>query len=156
MNPKLRLANFLLFIKRLCETYLTFSKSKDHSTPLMKSCNMLNLFDIHKFMVSTFVYKCVKRRISVCENWYRLYRNIYNTHSNICHEYIIEKTFWQRAWGLVPASPVSVVNRDAISPRPSYILKKGCIKSGVKQHCLFSFVLVNSHIITERYFLLCN
>ena len=28
-------------------------------------------------------------------------------------------------WGLVPALPVSVVNRNAISPRPSYIPKKG-------------------------------
>ena len=36
---------------------------------------------------------------------------------------------------------------DIITPR-----KLGCIKSGVKQHCLFPFVLVNSHIITERYF----
>ena len=43
-------------------------------------------------------------------------------------------------WGLVPASPVSEVNRNAISPRPSYIPKNGCIKSGVKQHCLFPFL----------------
>ena len=28
--------------------------------------------------------------------------------------------------------------------------KKACVKSGVKQPCLFPFVLVNSHIITER------
>ena len=38
---------------------ITFSKSKEHSAPLMKSCNMLNIFDINKYMVSTFVYKCV-------------------------------------------------------------------------------------------------
>ena len=47
---------------------ITFSKSKDHSAPLMNSCNMLNIFDINKYMVSTFVYKCVKERISVCED----------------------------------------------------------------------------------------
>ena len=49
----------------------------------MKSCNMLNIFDINKYMVSTFVHKCVKGRISVCEDWFRPYRNIYNTHSSL-------------------------------------------------------------------------
>ena len=45
-----------------------------------------------------------------------------------------------------PASPVSVVNRDATSPWPSYTPKKGCIRSEVKQHCLFPFVLVKKKI----------
>ena len=34
-------------------------------------------------MVSTFVYKCVKGRISVCEDWFRPYRNIYNTRTSL-------------------------------------------------------------------------
>ena len=34
-------------------------------------------------MVSTFVYKCVKGRISVCEDWFRPNRNIYSTRSNL-------------------------------------------------------------------------
>ena len=37
----------------------------DHSAP-----NMLNIFDINKYMVSTFVYKCVKGRIYNCEDWF--------------------------------------------------------------------------------------
>ena len=49
---------------------ITFSKSMDHSAPLMKSCNMLNILDINKSLISTFVYKCVEGRISVCENCY--------------------------------------------------------------------------------------
>ena len=40
-------------------------------------------FDINKFMVSTFVNKCVIGRISVCENWIRLNRNIYKTRSSL-------------------------------------------------------------------------
>ena len=52
---------------------------------------------------------------------------------------IIEETYLA-SWGLEPASPVSVVNRHAISSRPSYIPKKGCIKHRVKQYCLFPFV----------------
>ena len=50
---------------------VTFSKSKDHSAPLMRSCNMLNIFDIKNYFVFTFVYECVKERISVCEDWFR-------------------------------------------------------------------------------------
>ena len=34
-------------------------------------------------MVSTFVYKCVKGRISVCEDWFRPNRNIYRTRSSL-------------------------------------------------------------------------
>ena len=34
-------------------------------------------------MVSTFVFKCVKGRISVCEDWFRPYRNSYNTGSSL-------------------------------------------------------------------------
>ena len=34
-------------------------------------------------MVSTFVYKCVKGRISVFEDWFRPYRNSYNTRSSL-------------------------------------------------------------------------
>ena len=62
---------------------ITFSKSKDHSAPLVKSCNMLNIFDINKYIVSTFVYKFVKGRISVCEDWFRPNRNIYSTRSSL-------------------------------------------------------------------------
>ena len=34
-------------------------------------------------MVSTLVYKCVKGRISVCEDWSRPYRNIYSTRGSL-------------------------------------------------------------------------
>ena len=34
-------------------------------------------------MVSNFVYKCDKGRISVCEDWFRPNRNIYNAHSSL-------------------------------------------------------------------------
>ena len=34
-------------------------------------------------MVSTFVYKCVKGRISVYEDWFQPYRNINNTRSSL-------------------------------------------------------------------------
>ena len=43
----------------------------------MKSCNMLNIFDINEYMVSTFV------RISACEDWFRPNRNIYRTRSSL-------------------------------------------------------------------------
>ena len=44
---------------------------------------MLNIFDINKYMVSTFVYKCIKGRISLCEDWFRPNRNIYRTRSSL-------------------------------------------------------------------------
>ena len=34
-------------------------------------------------MASTFVYKCLKGRISICEDWFRPYRNIYNKRSSL-------------------------------------------------------------------------
>ena len=78
-GPKTTIGKLLLLRKK-CESY-HFSKSKDHSAPLVKSRNMLNIFDINKHVVSTFVYKCVKGRISVCEDWFRPYRNSYCTRS---------------------------------------------------------------------------
>ena len=73
---------------------ITFSKSKDHSAPVIKSCNMLNISDINKNIVYTFVYKCVKGIISVCEDWLRPYRNIYSTlcslsDSLFVHQYLV-------------------------------------------------------------------
>ena len=62
---------------------ITFSKFKDHLAPLMKSCNMLNIFDINMYVASTFVYKCIKGRISVCEDWFRPSRNIYRTRRSL-------------------------------------------------------------------------
>ena len=81
-GPKIMIVKLFIVQKKIVRP-ITFSKSKDHSAPLIKSCNMLNLFDINKFMVSTFVYKCGKGRISVCEDWFRVYRNIYNTRSSL-------------------------------------------------------------------------
>ena len=49
----------------------------------MKRCNMINIFDIKKYIVSTFVYKCVKVRISVCADWFRPNKNIYRTRSSL-------------------------------------------------------------------------
>ena len=40
-------------------------------------------------------------------------------------------------WGLEPASLIT--SQQMICSRPSFIPKKGCIKPGVKQHCLFPF-----------------
>ena len=34
-------------------------------------------------MVYTFVYKCAKGRISVCEDWFQPYRNIYSTRRSL-------------------------------------------------------------------------
>ena len=44
---------------------------------------MLKIFDINKYMVYTLVYKCVKLRISVCENCFRSYRYSYNARSSL-------------------------------------------------------------------------
>ena len=43
---------------------------------------MLNIFDINKYIVSTFVSKC-KGRIFVCVDRFRPKRNIYNTLSSL-------------------------------------------------------------------------
>ena len=66
-GPKTTIGKLFVAQKKIV-TAITFSKSKDHSAPLIKSCNMLNIFDINKYIVSTFVYKCVKGRISLCED----------------------------------------------------------------------------------------
>ena len=71
----------LFIVQKKIVRAITFIKSKDHSAPLMKSCNVLNIPDTNKYMASTFVYKCVKGSISLCEDWFRHYRNIYNTSS---------------------------------------------------------------------------
>ena len=52
----------------------------------MRNLNWINgehIFYINKFMVSTFVNKCVIGRISVCEDWFRLNGNIYKTRSSL-------------------------------------------------------------------------
>ena len=73
-GPKTTIGKLFIAQRKIVRA-ITFSKSNDHSAPLVKSCNMLDIFDINKYMVSTFVYKCVKGRISVWEDWFRPYRN---------------------------------------------------------------------------------
>ena len=62
-GPKTTIGKLLIDQKEIVRAII-FIKSKDHSAPLMKSCNMLNIFNINKYIVSTFVYECVKGRIS--------------------------------------------------------------------------------------------
>ena len=81
-GPKTTIGKILIAPKKIVRA-VTYIKSKDHSAPLMKSCNILNIFDINKYIVSTFVHKCVKGRISVCEDWFRPNRNIYRTRISV-------------------------------------------------------------------------
>ena len=57
-------------------------------------------------MVSTLVYKCVKGRISVCEDWFRPFRNIYSTRSSLGDPLFVPKY-------LVMHSKQSILHRGA-------------------------------------------
>ena len=56
--PKTTIGKLFIAQKKIMRA-ITFSKSKDHSAPLMKSGNMLKTFGINKYIVSSLVYKCV-------------------------------------------------------------------------------------------------
>ena len=51
-GPKTTIGKLFIAQKKIVRA-ITFNKSKDHSAPLMKSCNMLNIFDINRYMVSS-------------------------------------------------------------------------------------------------------
>ena len=48
-GPKTTIGKLIIAQKKIVRA-ITFSKSKDHSAPLMKSGNMLNIFDIIKYI----------------------------------------------------------------------------------------------------------
>ena len=58
--------------------------------------------------------------------------------SNICHGISLKKTFRERGDSYLRRRYQK--STEMLCSRPSYTPKKGCIKSGVKQHCLFPFV----------------
>ena len=90
--------------------------------------------------------------MSILTSWLTLILLCNQYYSTVVHLLIIYiaifvmEHHWKNllaTWGLEPASPVSVVNRHALSSRPSCIPKKGCIKpsswhwtNGKRQCCL--------------------
>ena len=74
------------------------------------------------------------------------YIYIYYIDSNICHGNIIEKP----SGNVGTRTCIAGISSQQRCYIPLTIIhpKKGYIKLGVKQPCLFPFVLVNSHIIT--------
>ena len=51
--------NKLLIIQKMAVRAITFSKFRTHSSPLFKKLNILDIFNLHKFLTTTFVYKLI-------------------------------------------------------------------------------------------------
>ncbi len=109
-----------------------------HSSPLLKSLNMLNIFDIHKYQVGIFMYKCTNncKISSSFKNYFTAASGVhaYNTRnqSNIYrhHSYsaIVNKSFryyGPKLWNSFPETLRNSVSLDSFKRKLKlHLIKK--------------------------------
>ena len=53
----------IYIIQKMAVRAITFSKFRTHSSPLFKKLNILDIFKLHKFLVTTFMYKLIYEKL---------------------------------------------------------------------------------------------